>query len=345
MKRVLLMLCMLLILTSPVCAQELTAPEAPEQALALMPKEENSFTEDLWYILKAALQKLQPQLSKGFGICLSVVAAVIATSLLSAFPGGLRGMADTVGSLAVAALLLGQTGTFLSAAKETVQELSAYGKLLLPVMTTAMASQGGVTGATAIYVGTAVFDAVLSTLISKLMLPMVYIYLALTVGKGALGDTLLGKLQNLTKWLVTWCLKVILYIFTGYITVSGVISGTTDQTALKATKLAISGMVPVVGGILSDASEAVLVGAGLVKNSVGIYGMLAIIAIAIGPFLQIGLQYILLKLTGGICELFGSKQLSGTVSDISTAMGLLLAMTGTQCLMLIISMVCFMKGA
>jgi len=102
--------------------------------------------------------------------------------------------------------------------------------------------------------------------------------------------------------------------------------------------------VPVVGGILSDASEAVLVSAGLMKNSVGIYGLLAVIALWIGPFLQIGVQYLLLKLTGGICEGFGTKETSGLVQAFASAMGFVLAMTGAICVMILVSTVCFMRG-
>ena len=113
---------------------------------------------------------------------------------------------------------------------------------------------------------------------------------------------------------------------------------------LKATKLTISGMVPVVGNIISDASEAVLVSTGIMKNAAGIYGLLAILAIWIGPFLQIGIQYLLLKLTSGICEMFTVKSISDLVNDFAAAMGLILAMTGSVCLMFLISTICFMKG-
>jgi stage III sporulation protein AE len=146
------------------------------------------------------------------------------------------------------------------------------------------------------------------------------------------------------KWLMTWCLKIILYVFTGYMGITGVVSGATDAAAMKATKLTISGMVPVVGGILSDASEAILVGAGVMKNAAGIYGLLAVISICIQPFLQIGVQYLLLKLTGAVCGVLGCKEISKLIQDFSTAMGLLLAMTGSVCLLLLISIVCFMKG-
>ena len=135
-----------------------------------------------------------------------------------------------------------------------------------------------------------------------------------------------------------------LYIFTGFIGVTGVISGTADATALKATKLTMSGMIPVVGGILSEASEAVLVGAGLMKNAAGTYGLIAVIAIWITPFLQIGIRYLLLKLTASVCGVFGVKQVSALTGAFSDAMGLLLGMTSAICVILAISLICFMKG-
>ena len=112
---------------------------------------------------------------------------------------------------------------------------------------------------------------------------------------------------------------------------------------IKATKLAISGAVPVVGGLISDASETILVSAGLMKGAVGSYGLLAALSIWIGPFLKIGCQYLLLKITAAVCGVVGNKENTALISDFSGAMGMLLAMTGTVCLLLLVSTICFMK--
>jgi stage III sporulation protein AE len=232
----------------------------------------------------------------------------------------------------------------IGAGAETVAKISDYGKLLLPVMTAAMAAQGGVTGATVLYSGTALFDALLGSLISAVLVPMIYVYLTLSVAEGLLEGDTLKKMRDFVKWLVTWCLKTVLYIFTGYMSITGVLSGVTDKTAMKAAKLTISGAVPVVGGIMADASEAVLISAGVVKSSVGVYGLWAMIAIIIGPFLQIGVQYLLLKGMGAVCGVFSGKKLSALLQDVSSAMGLLLGMTGTVSMLFLISIVCFLKG-
>ena len=126
--------------------------------------------------------------------------------------------------------------------------------------------------------------------------------------------------------------------------ITSVVSGAVDASAIKALKLTVSGMVPVVGGIISDASESILVSAGVLKSTAGVYGIVATIAIFVGPFLKIGAQYLALKFTGAICSVFSAKEEASLIKDFSTGMGMVLGMTATVCLLLLISVVCFMKG-
>lgn len=321
---------------------EVTAP-VPESAADLMPEDTGSFWSGLMEILSDAVGLIRPDLSEAAGICLSVLAVVLLISILQSFSEGSQKISDLVGTVTIGVLLLRCTDSMAALAVETVTELTEYGKLFLPVMTSAMAAQGGITASAALYTGSAAFNSLLSTVISRVLVPMVYIFLALSAANSAVGEDALKKMRDFIKWLITWSLKIVLYVFTGYMSITGVVSGTTDAATLKATKLTISGMVPVVGNILSDASEAVLVSAGVVKNATGIYGILAILALCLGPFLRIGTHYLLLKGTAAVCGIFGSKRTTGLVQDLSGAMGLLLAMTGTVCLLLLISTVCFLR--
>lgn len=345
MRKFILVIVMLSFLAIPVSAMDLTAPTVPQSGQHLMPEDPESFGEGLWKIVKDAVGLLEPELAGACRICLSICCGAMLLTLFQGLSGMTKRVVRLVTALLFGALLLGSANSLINLAADTVREISEYGKLLLPVMTAAVAAQGGAAASAALYAGTSLFSAVLNSLISKLLVPLVYIYLALTIANSAMGEDLLKKLQELVKRFVTWSLTTILSVFTGYMAITGVVSGTTDAAALKATKAAISGMVPVVGGILSDASEAVLVGAGVMKSAVGVYGLLAVIAVCIGPFLKIGVQYLLLKVTSAVCGMFAGKQVSTLIQDFSGALGLLLGMTGACSLLLMISTVCFMKGA
>lgn len=309
-----------------------------------MPAQTESFGQGLWTVIKAGIEKFAPDLTAAAGSCMALIAVVLLASVLNATPGNSKKVVRYVTILALTTIMLGQANTLINLCADTVRQISDYGKLLLPVMTAALAAQGGTTEATALYAGTALFNTILSSIISKLLIPLVFIFLALAAANSATGEDLLKKLRDFVKWLMTWSLKTILYIFTGYLSITGVVAGTADAAAIKAAKLTISGVVPVVGGILSDASEAVIVGAGVMKNAVGVYGLLVVAAILIMPFLRIATQYLMLKLTASICSVFGVKEASGLIEDFSGAMGVLLGMTGTVSFLMLISTICFMRG-
>lgn len=344
MRRIILLILIALFFITPVSAMEFTAPEVPDMAEEYMPEDTQSFTEGLWYVFKMTLEKLQPSFTEAAGVCLSLTAVCILCSLLNCGTDRAKIPITFAGTLAISALLILPANSLIALGVETIKQLSEYGKLLLPVLTAALAAQGGITTSTSLYCGTAVLNAVLSAILAHIITPLLYIYLCLCIACNMISQPLLKNLKDFSKWAMTWCLKTLLYIFTGYLSITKVISGTVDASTMKATKLAISGAVPVVGGLISDASETILVSAGLMKNAAGTYGLLAVLSIWLSPFLRIGCQYLLLKLTSAVCAVMGNQENASLISDFSGAMGILLAMTGTICLLLMVSTVCFMKG-
>ncbi|MBR3978891.1 MAG: stage III sporulation protein AE [Oscillospiraceae bacterium] len=344
MKRILMLLFLVVLITVPVKAEEFTAPPVEGSAQDLLPEESTSFGEDIWYIFKEAISNLRPDITQAAGICAGLISVVMVCSVFGCYKPMAEKTVRLASTICIAVLLIKPSNTFIQLGVSTINQLCEYGKLFLPVMTTALAAEGGITSATGLYAGTVVFNTLLSTGITKLIVPMIYIFLVLCIAEGATGENVLKNLKDFIKWLMTWSLKISLYLFTGYLGITGVVSGTVDAASVKAAKLALSGFVPVVGGVMSDASEAILVSVRTMKNAAGVGGMLAFIAICITPFLKIALHYILLKLTAAVCAVLGDKASGKLIENFTSIMGILLAMAGTVCLLHIVSTVCFMKG-
>lgn len=344
MRRIIIFILLSTLIIQPVFAADFTAPPAPESAQKYMPSEQDTFADGLWYIIKSAVSALRPEFANASGICLSLIAIVLLVSIISGFTETSDGVIRIVTAVVIGLLLLEPTNSLISLGTSAVTELSEYGKLMIPVMTAAVATQGGITTSAVLYTGTIFFINLLTTFITRFIIPALYIYLCLCVANCALENDMLKKVRDFIKWLMTWSLKWVLYIFTGYISITGVISGTVDASALKAAKIGISGAVPVVGSILSDAAETILVSAGVMKNAAGVYGIFAVLAVCVGPFAQIGAHYLLLKLTSTVTGLLGHKPSAKLIQNFSTGMGFALAMTGTVCMLLLISLVCYMKG-
>ena len=344
MRRVIALLIFISAIAVPVHGMEFTAPAVPEQGQQFMPDDTDNLGEGLWFVISAVLAYVQPSIKAATGVCVSVIALSLITGLLSELSGNTNKAIILSGTAAVSISLLRPTNTLIQLGVETVQQISQYGRLLLPTLTGALAAQGAVTKSGALYVATAFFDALLTSTIVKYLVPLVYIFICVSIGSRIFKVSIMQDIRKFIKWILTWGLKIILYVFTGYMSITGVVGGTTDAALLKATKLTISGMVPVVGNILSDASEAILVSAALMKNAVGLYGLFAVISLWVGPFVRIGAQYLMLKATTGVCGMFAAQPIWELMKDFCDAMGLMLAMTGTVCLIFLISIICYMRG-
>ena len=231
----------------------------------------------------------------------------------------------------------GSLDSLMGLGSRTIGELADFSQALLPTLAAATAASGAVTTATVQQVSTVFFVDLLLRLIRQLLLPLVYLYIGLLTAAACLPENRLGAIAEALKKLVTWILTTALLVFTIYLSIVRIISGSADSATVKVAKAAISGVVPVVGGIIADASETVLAGAGMLKNTIGVFGMLAILAACAYPFLQLGVQYLLYKLTAYLASVVGAPGLCKLIDGLGGAFGLILGMTGGCALLLLIS--------
>ncbi len=354
MRKCTLVILLIFLLSSTVYAEDVTGIDTEpltqglsEDAADLLPEYASDGTLDFWDSLKNIF----------FGSFLSIKDSYVSALKLCAILLGLATLcavaqisshqyvdAITIaGALGITVAVASTFQSMIGLAIQTVEDITNYSACLLPVMASATVMSGGVASGSALYAGTVMFSQLLLQLISKLLIPGVFIYLLIAMAEAALSSEMLSEIREFIGWLISKTLRIIMYIFIGYMSITGVISGTSDAATLKATKAAVSGMIPVVGNIVSDASESLIASAMILKSSVGIFGMLAVIAICLVPFLTVGTHYLMLKVTAAVSGTVGLKPHVKLIKSFSTAMGYLLAMCGACALLLLISTVCFLK--
>ena len=247
--------------------------------------------------------------------------------------------APLAGALAVTAVAVTDVNSLLGLGKTAIDGMSSFANVLLPAVAAVTAATGAVTGAAARQMAAVLFCDLLVNLVSRLLIPLLYGYIAVSVAQAALGNDGLQRLAGLLKWIVTTVLTGVMLAFVGYLTVSGVVAGTADAMTVKAAKFAISGAIPVVGSILSDAAETILASAGVLKGTVGVFGTLTILGICLLPVLQMSVHYLLYKVVAALATTVGAGRVCGLVEQIGSAFGLMLGMTGACCLLLLIALV------
>ena len=274
------------------------------------------------------------------GVKLLAVVLVCGLAQSAALPGQQEGVqaAELAGALAITALTMTDVAAMIGLGRETLRRMDDFAQALLPVMAALTAATGRVSGAAVGQGVTVLFSQLLLDAMDGLLIPLIDGYVAVSCAWAAVDSPGLKKLGELMKGAAALILTGLLLAFVGYLTASGAIAGSADAAAVKTAKLAISRAIPVVGGILADASETVLAGAGVLRGTVGAVGMLTVLAICLTPFLHLGLHYLLYKGAAVLCAVVLPSRLTGLIEAIGGAFGLVMGMTGAAALVLLISL-------
>ena len=275
--------------------------------------------------------------SAGF-MLLVVLFCGVGSTLFQSGQSAMTRTADLIGVTVITLVAVSDTASMLGLGREAIDQIDAFSKVLIPTMATATAACGSVTGAVVRQAATLLFSDLLITLINRVLIPLVYLYIAVTAATAALGSKGIAAIAGFMKKGVKGVMTAILLVFTGYLTLSGA-AGAADATALKATRMAISSMVPVVGGILSDATETVLTGASAIRSGIGIFGTLVILGFCVVPFLYLGVQYLVYKLVAMLASVLYQGTISDLIDQIGAAFGLVLGMLGSCALLVLLSLI------
>ena len=321
-------------------------PEVGEILGSLQPTEEGMGDKGFERIWKAVKKDALGIFQNALSAALKIVAVVLLSTAVGAAMGDgpAKEMVRFGTTVSVAAVAVSNVHSFIGLGVTTLYRLSDYSKALLPAMCTAAASAGAFTSASAKYAATALFLDVLISLSTKLIMPLISIYLAAVVANGVLEKDKLANISKFLKWACTTALTLLVTGFAAYLSMTGLISGKADQMAARLTKTALGTALPVVGGILSDTAETLVAGAGLLRNAIGIFGLFAVTAVCLLPFLKLGVHYLVYKGTAAFAEALADKRLAELISDVGTAFGMLLARVGAGGIMLFVSVISSMKA-
>lgn len=343
--RVWALLILLPVMIIPALGMELSFPQTDqvlESARDYGISSDEGLDQGVQNLLQAAVDQLGGLLRHSLGTGVKLLTVVLLCGLVQGLeqdkPVGLEA-AELAGTLAVTALTVSDMTTMVGLGRETIGKMGDFADIILPAMATLTAATGSVSGAAVRQGITVLFSDLLIMAVDSLLVPLVYAYIALCCAQAALGNGGLGKLAGLVRGTAVFLLTAMLLAFTGYLTASGAIAGSVDAAAVKAARMTISRAVPVVGGILSDAAESALASASILRGTVGVAGMLVVLAICLTPFLQLALHYLAYKLAAALAGTVNHSRLGGLMDSIGGAFGLLLGMTGSCALMLLLSVV------
>jgi len=132
-------------------------------------------------------------------------------------------------------------------------------------------------------------------------------------------------------------------LFITILSLEGSITGAVDGVTAKTTKAAVSTVIPVVGKILGDATDAVLGCAGILKNAVGFVGVIVISGICLSPIIKLTLLSFTYYIASCVCQPIADEKILGLLDNISDTFKILLAIIFCISVMLIVGLTIVIK--
>lgn len=363
MKKLLLILLMLPLFTSTCYAEELYDSAAEDLGIYAVQEglsgEETGISGELTLsgnydsggalsrLWKNLLEKIssavKDELKTVFSLAAISVFCAVGTSVCTE-----KGMSELISMAAcavVSAMLAGSMDGIVSTATSLLNRLSDYSKAAMPAVFSASAACGAVTSSSAKYAAVCLALDVLMSVSQKLLIPLIYCFIAISITGSISPNALLSTAGRVVKWTATTVMTGLTIVFSAYIGLTGLITGSTDAAAVKTAKTVISSSLPVVGGILSDAASVVLSAASVIKNSAGVFCLVAVCAMCAGPFALLSVKVFLFKISAAVADMVPGGRLSSLLNDIGTAMAMLLGLVGCCGIMLFISFMAAIKVA
>lgn len=233
--------------------------------------------------------------------------------------------------------------TVIDMVKETIVNLVSYINMLIPLLLALIVTSGTAVTATAIQPVILWVMVLLGNGITMYILPLLLISTVLGIISNLSDKIQIGKLSNLLKSSIVWTIGFILTLFVSFISLEGTLTSGVDGLTLKGLKSASSTFIPVVGKVLSDSVDTVLGATAVIKNAVGVVGIIVVLGICIIPIIKLIVLNILYSLSTAIAEPLADKKIINVLEQITGTFKVLLAIMFSITALLIIGIAIILK--
>lgn len=279
----------------------------------------------------------------------SIMIVIIIHSILKSISEGLENgttisqISYYVQFILIVTLVMSNFADIITMTKESINDLVSFSNTLIPILITLILTTGNIVSANILQPVLLFLITFIGNFIQNIILPIILASTALGIVSKISERVQLDRLSKFFKSTSVWALGVVLTLFVSLVSVEGNLSSSVDGITAKTAKAAVSSFIPVVGKILSDAVDTVIGCASILKNAVGIVGVVVIICICISPIIKLLLLMITYYIGSAICEPIADKKIVKLLEQMGDTFKVLLAILCSISVMLIIGTTLVMK--
>ncbi len=243
----------------------------------------------------------------------------------------------------IVTLIMSSFADILSMVKDTIQNLVAFSNLLIPILMALILTTGNIASVGMLQPILLFMITFIGNLVNQILIPILLVSTVLAIISKVSDRIALDRFSKFFKSSIVWALGVILTLFVSLVSLEGTLSSSVDGVTAKTTKAAVSSFIPVVGKILGDAVDTVIGCTSILKNAVGVVGVITILGICILPVIKLVLLMATYYIGAAICEPIADEKIVKLLEQVGDTFKILLAILCSISVLLIIGTTLVMK--
>jgi stage III sporulation protein AE len=241
-------------------------------------------------------------------ILIITVFAMVLETLQTAFEkNAVSTVAYAISYMVLIILAINSFRVAIDFAAGAIQDMVGFMLALMPLVLALLAATGGVTSAALFHPMIVFLINTSGTLISTVIFPLLFLSAILSIVSSFSVKYQLTKLAQLLRTISLGIMGSFLTIFLAVLSLQGATAAVADGIALRTAKYLASNFVPVVGRVFSDAADTVVGASLLVKNTVGMAGVLILLLLVAFPALKILILAFVYNLSSAIMQPLGNS--------------------------------------
>ncbi len=303
---------------------------------------------DLSFFQKIVTVALGDEMIVAIRLMITVLIVIVINSICKAILENLGNeettkIVYTLQYLMVVILVSTSLVSILKITGEAIDKLVNFMNLLVPLFTTLVLATGSIATTNMAQPILLFIINFIGNFSNNFLIPILLISCVLSIISNISERVQITGMAKFLRSSIVWCLGIILTIFTSVISLEGTLSASVDGLTAKTTKAAVTNFIPVVGKILGDATETVLGCANILKNTVGIIGVIIITGIVLLPIIKIAIFTVCFKLTSSVGSIVADAKIVKLISEIADTYKILLAILFAVSVMFIIGITLVLK--
>jgi stage III sporulation protein AE len=268
-------------------------------------------------------------------LILSVLSALL-VNLQSAFSSGVARISQMACFMALAAIALGSFRLVLEIGQNTIDQMVSFMMGMLPQMLILVAGLGNVHTAATLFPILITTCAAFANAMQNIVFPLIILSAILNMVNHLSDGLKVEKMAKFFGQLAQLSLAFFLTLFVGILTLRALYSSVMDKVALRTTKFVTDNAIPLVGKMFSDTIEVAAGYVVMIKQALGIFGVIIILGIVLFPLLKVAAIALIYRVAAAAAEPLGDSRTSAILEMMSAHLFLMLAAVAAVALMFFI---------